>query len=105
MFHNKKKAAIALGILLALTGIAQAETTGQFIDDSTITTKVKAALVADSNLPAGDISVTTDKGVVKLTGNVDTSSQYALAAQDASTISGVRIVSNQLTVHASTSKM
>jgi len=97
-FTNKLSIGVlASGLALACSAYG-AESTGQYIDDASITTKVKAALVADSSLSAVGISVTTDHGVVKLTGNVDTPSQYAQAAQDAGGISGVRTVANMLTV-------
>ncbi len=98
MPNNKKIAALVLGATLALAGTARAESTGQFIDDATITAKVKAALVADSKLKSTDITVNTDGGVVKLTGAVDTNNEYAMAGQDSNHITGVKAVANMLTI-------
>lgn len=99
MLNNKKLAALVLGAAIALGGAAHAaETTGQYIDDTTVTTKVKAALVADKGLSANDITVNTTHGVVTLTGNVDTQSQYSLAASDAASVAGAKSVANMLTV-------
>jgi len=74
------------------------ETTGNYIDDSTITAKVKAALVGDSMVKAGDIQVNTTHGVVELTGGVDNSDQKTAAAKDAAAVAGVTDVKNDLTV-------
>lgn len=52
--------------------IDKAETAGEYIDDSVITTQVKAAILNDPLLNASHIEVTTVKGVVKLSGTVDT---------------------------------
>ena len=98
MSTHKKIAAFVFASAIALGGAAQAETTGQYIDDTAVTTKVKANLVADSSLHAADVTVNTNHGVVSLTGTVDTPKQYVMAAQDASTVDGVKTVSNMLQV-------
>jgi osmotically-inducible protein OsmY len=90
----------SLGFLSAGCGHSQAapETTGNYIDDSTITTKVKAALVGDSLVKAADIQVNTTHGEVELTGGVDDSSQKDAAGKDAAGVAGVTDVKNDLTV-------
>ena len=70
---------------------------GQFIDDSAITTKVKAALAGDSSVKSSDVSVTTNSGVVTLSGQVDNSDQKSAAVKDASNVAGVKDVTNNLT--------
>jgi hyperosmotically inducible protein len=72
--------------------------TGGAVDDAVVTTKVKAALIAESSLKAGDIKVETNQGVVTLSGTVDSADQSAKAEQVAKGISGVTSVTNQLTV-------
>ncbi|MDD4615854.1 MAG: BON domain-containing protein [Alphaproteobacteria bacterium] len=74
------------------------ESTGQYVDDSAITAKVKAALLADSKLKSTGISVETTQGVVRLTGTVDTEAQKTEAARVAKKVNGVRSVENELTV-------
>ncbi|MGH8206757.1 MAG: BON domain-containing protein, partial [Steroidobacteraceae bacterium] len=74
----------------------QGSTVGRVIDDSTITAKVKAALVANPDTKARDVDVTTSHGVVQLSGFVDTNEQRDAAAEVAKSVSGVRSVDNGL---------
>jgi len=90
--------AVSLGAALPV----YAESAGQYIDDATITTKVKAALMGDSQLKATKVSVETNQGVVQLTGSVNSNSQKSEAVNDASKISGVKSVNDQLSVGGST---
>jgi hyperosmotically inducible protein len=76
------------------------ETMGQHIDDGTITTKVKADLLAAKNVKSAHIHVKTRSGVVWLTGTVPTSDDKAAAAEVAQDVSGVRTVKNRLRVVA-----
>jgi len=69
---------------------------GRVVDDSVITGKVKAALVADPTTKAHQISVETFKGVVQLSGFVDSSEAKARATQVAGDIEGVKNVKNEL---------
>jgi osmotically-inducible protein OsmY len=77
-----------------------AETTaanaGRVVDDSVITGKVKAALVADPTTKAHQISVETFQGVVQLSGFVDTSEARSRATQVAKQVEGVKNVKNEL---------
>ena len=86
---------------LAATTPVLAETTGQYIDDATISTKVKAAIIGDKVLHDTDISVETDKASVQLTGMVNTKAQEDQAVRDAKLITGVREVQNHLTIRSS----
>ena len=74
------------------------ESTGEFVDDSTITTKVKAAFVKDKMVKASDVSVETFKGVVQLSGFVDTHAEKAEAGRLAAAVRGVTDVKNNITV-------
>ncbi|TAK59832.1 BON domain-containing protein, partial [Methylobacter sp.] len=65
------------------------ESVGEYIDDAAITTKVKAALLNDPMLSASRIEVTTDKGVVKLSGTVDSEPGINRALELAGAQSGV----------------
>jgi hyperosmotically inducible periplasmic protein len=84
----------------------KSETTGEYIDDSIITAKVKAAIMGSSWLSASHIDVTTDKGIVKLSGTVDTEQSIAKAVEIASGQENVQAVQNDLivTVTASSKK-
>ena len=90
-----------LGLVSLQSGCAATptkESTGEIIDDSTITTKVKAAFVHDEVVKASQVSVETFKGVVQLSGFVDTSEQKSRAAELARGVSGVVDVKNNITV-------
>jgi osmotically-inducible protein OsmY len=69
---------------------------GRVVDDSVITGKVKAALVADPTTKAHQISVETFQGVVQLSGFVDSSEARSRAGQVAQQVDGVKNVKNDL---------
>lgn len=71
---------------------------GNFMDDSAITAKVKAALVDDENIKSTDISVKTDKAVVTLSGFVESQAQAEQAVTVAKGVEGVASVSDKLHV-------
>jgi hyperosmotically inducible periplasmic protein len=75
-----------------------AEKTGEYIDDSVLTTKVKAALLAEKNLKSFDISVESTDGVVTLSGAVMSSAQIKQAVDVAKHVKGVKDVHNSLTL-------
>jgi len=74
------------------------ESTGEYIDDATITTKVKSAFVSDEVVKAMQVDVTTFKGNVQLSGFVDTAAQKERAGQVAAGVTGVTKVTNNITV-------
>jgi hyperosmotically inducible protein len=104
--HNPRRLAAMIALLsLAAGGLAGGcaatpthDSTGQYIDDTGITTKVKAALLKDDLVKSFEIKVETMKGVVQLSGFVDTSEQKFAAGKDAASVSGVTDVSNNLIV-------
>jgi len=71
---------------------------GEYIDDSVITTKVKAAIFDDPALKSFQISVETFKGVVQLSGFVDSAQAVKRAGEVASRVGGVSGVRNDLIV-------
>ncbi|EEU1435555.1 molecular chaperone OsmY [Escherichia coli] len=71
---------------------------GNFMDDSTITAKVKAALVDHDNIKSTDISVKTDQKVVTLSGFVESQAQAEEAVKVAKGVEGVTSVSDKLHV-------
>ncbi|WP_180127645.1 BON domain-containing protein [Rhodoferax sp. BLA1] len=73
-------------------------TVGNKIDDSVITTEVKAALLADANIKSLDITVTTHKGEVQLSGFVNNQGQIDRAQEIAKGVSGVTQVGNQMSI-------
>jgi ABC-type transporter Mla maintaining outer membrane lipid asymmetry permease subunit MlaE len=90
-----------LGLIAAFTGCAATptrESTGQYVDDSVITTKVKAVILEDDSLKSLQISVKTFKGVVQLSGFVDSARSVNRAGELAGTVEGVRSVKNDLLV-------
>ena len=71
-------------------------TGGEVIDDASITTKVKSALLAEKDVNSFDIKVKTFDGTVQLSGFVDSQWQIDKAVQVAAAISGVQKVKNDL---------
>jgi hyperosmotically inducible protein len=88
----------AVGMFSGCAGTPTKESTGENIDDTAITAKVKAALVNDSRVKSSDISVTTFKGTVQLSGFVDNGDQKSAAKEDAKSVAGVQDVDNNITV-------
>jgi hyperosmotically inducible protein len=86
---------------VAATTSQAADKASVVADDSAITAKVKAALLAEPNLKSLQISVDTKEGTVTLTGNVDNSDMRDKAKQVASATDGVKGVIDQLTVKTS----
>lgn len=85
-------------VALGSASVAFGESTGQYIDDATITTKVKAALLADEQLKAMHISVLTDHGVVKLSGTVKTADDESEAIKTVNNVKGVQAVKDLMAV-------
>jgi len=73
-------------------------TAGEYVDDTVITAKVKAALIGNDETKARDINVQTREGVVQLSGFVDSSAQKSEATRVAQDVGGVKRVVNDLTV-------
>jgi hyperosmotically inducible protein len=72
--------------------------TGQVIDDSVLTGKVKAALIASDETKAHQINVETKGGVVQLSGFVDDAAAKTAATSVAKSVTGVKDVKNELSV-------
>jgi osmotically-inducible protein OsmY len=85
-------------LLLVCTASAQSETPGQYLDDSIITTKVKAAIFDEPSLKTLQIEVETYKGTVQLSGFVDSAASVKKAEDVTSKVDGVKSVKNALTV-------
>ena len=92
---------VCIGLVATFLGCAatpQSASTGQIVDDSVITTKVKAAILEEPSLKTLQISVETYKGVVQLSGFVDSSQSVKKAGEVAGRVAGVVSVKNNLTV-------
>lgn len=85
-------------LIAACSQTATSESTGQMLDNSVITTKVKAAILQDPDLKVLDIHVETYKYTVQLSGFVDSPSMIKRAGDIASTVEGVKAVQNELSV-------
>ena len=83
---------------VAMVASAQQRSMGQVIDDTTITTEIKAKLTADTLSNLTKIGVNTRDGVVTLTGDVDSLERKARATQIASSVRGVRQVVDNVQV-------
>jgi len=89
-------------IALMLTGVvgcastSKSEGTGEYIDDTVITTKVKAAIFNEPTLKSAEINVETFKGVVQLTGFVSTQGNINKAVELARGVKGVTSVRNDM---------
>ena len=74
------------------------ESTGEYVDDSVITTKVKSLLAADDFLKSFQIGVESYKGTVQMTGFVDSQKAVDKAIQIARSVKGVKAIKNDLIV-------
>ena len=84
--------------LMACASTSEQESTGEYVDDLVITTKVKSLLAADDFLKSFQISVETYKGTVQLNGSVDSQKAIDKAGEIASSVQGVKSVKNNLNV-------
>ena len=91
------------GTLLLMSAIGCAPTrtregTGQYVDDTVITTKVKAAILGEPGLKSSEINVETFKGVVQLSGFVNSREDINAATKLARSVNGVTQVKNDMHV-------
>jgi hyperosmotically inducible periplasmic protein len=73
-------------------------TVGNTVDDSIVTTKVKAALLADPAIKSFDIAIVTRKGEVQLSGYVDNQTQINRAIDIARAVEGVQSINNEMSI-------
>jgi len=88
--------AVLLMSVLGCAGTSKQESTGEYIDDSVITTKVKAAIFNEPTLKSAEINVETFKGVVQLSGFVGTQANIYKAVEVARGVGGVKSVKNDM---------
>ena len=91
-------AAVSLTAFAGCASTQKHESTGQYVDDTTITTKVKAAIFNDPQLKSAEINVETFKGRVQLSGFVSDRARIDRAVQVAQAVGGVTSVANDMRV-------
>src|SRR5450631_53843 len=101
MKNIARKLATLIGILfvavaLGCASAAKQEGTGEYVDDTVITTKVKAAILNEPTLKSAEINVETFKGVVQLSGFVSSSAAESTAVAVARKVEGVKSVKNDM---------
>lgn len=88
-------------LIVSFMGCASTRTqqsTGEYVDDTTITAKVKSAILTDPDLKVMQINVETFKGVVQLSGFVNSAQSVKKAGEVAGNVKGVVSVKNSLVV-------
>jgi osmotically-inducible protein OsmY len=88
--------AVLLVSMLGCASTPKQEGTGEYVDDSVITTKVKAAIFNEPSLKVAEINVETFKGTVQLSGFVRSRADMDKAVEVARGVSGVTSVKNDM---------
>jgi osmotically-inducible protein OsmY len=101
MTNITRRLASLAGILFVATALgcastAQQEGTGEYVDDTVITGKVKAAIFNEPTLKSAEINVETFKGVVQLSGFVSSAANESTAMEVARNVGGVKSVKNDM---------
>ena len=87
---------LSLAFFLGCASTQKKEGTGEYVDDTVITTKVKAAVLNEPNLKSAEINVETFKGVVQLSGFVSSQANINRAVEVARAVPGVKSVKNDM---------
>ena|SRR6185503_16543726 len=101
---NMFKRVIPMLSILAVAGIlgcastSKSEGTGEYVDDTVITAKVKTAILGEPGLKSAEINVETFKGIVQLSGFVASQDSVNLAMSTARSVKGVSSVKNDMRV-------
>ena len=101
MTNIARKLATLVGILFVAMALGCASTskqegTGEYVDDTVITGKVKTAIFNEPSLKSAETNVETFKGVVQLSGFVSSPANETLAVQVARNVGGVKSVKNDM---------
>ncbi len=88
--------AVTLVSVVGCAGTPQREGTGEYVDDTVITTKVKAAILNEPTLKVAEINVETFKGAVQLSGFVNSQGDINKAVMVARGVAGVKSVKNDM---------
>jgi len=89
---------LLFAVFLGCASTAKQEGTGEYIDDTLLTTKVKAAIFNEPSLKSTEINVETFKGVVQLSGFVRSQADINKAVEVAQGVKGVKSVKNDMRV-------
>jgi len=89
---------LLITVFAACASTSKQSGTGEYVDDSVITTKVKSLLAADDFLKSFEISVETYKGIVQLSGFVDSQKAVDKANEITRSVEGVKSIKNNLNV-------
>jgi hyperosmotically inducible protein len=87
---------IAFISLVGCASTSKHEGTGEYVDDTVITSKVKYAVMSEDTLKSAEINVETYKGVVQLSGFVSTDKEIAKAVEVTKAVKGVKSVRNDI---------
>ena len=90
--------AVLLVTAVGCASTSKQEGTGEYVDDTVITTKVKAAIFEDANLKVAEINVETFKGAVQLSGFVNSQASINKAVELTRNIKGVKSVKNDIRI-------
>lgn len=90
--------AVTLASAVGCASSQKHEGTGEYVDDTAITTKVKAAVFSEPTLKSAEINVETFKGVVQLSGFVSSESAANKAVEVARGVGGVKSVKNDMRI-------
>ncbi len=90
--------ATSLVTVVGCASTSKQEGTGEYVDDSVITTKVKAAILNEPTLKVAEINVETFKGVVQLSGFVSSQAAVDKAVEVARRVAGVKSVKNDMRI-------
>ena len=88
----------ALALTMGCASTAKTEGTGEYFDDTVLTTKVKSAIFEQPTLKSAEINVETFKGVVQLSGFVSSHDNANLAVATAKGVKGVSSVKNDMRI-------
>jgi len=91
-------AALAMATTLGCASTSRSEGTGEYVDDSVITAKVKTAIFEEPTLKSAEINVETFKGIVQLSGFVHSRDSIGKATYVAQNVHGVKSVKNDMLV-------
>ena len=89
-------AILAAASLIGCASTSKSEGTGEYVDDSVITAKVKTAILAEPTLKSSEINVETFKGTVQLSGFVSSQDKVDVAIVTAKNVKGVTSVKNDM---------
>ena len=91
-------AAVTMTFMLGCASTTKHEGTGEYVDDTVITAKVKAKILEEPGLKSAEINVETFKGVVQMSGFVKSQADINKAAELARSVRGVHSVKNDMIV-------